>query len=54
MRWPDAMSRGVEVGEIARANIYRADAEAHVAVVEPVEVHQAFQRGFSTVRRHSN
>ena len=35
----------VEIGEVAGAHVHRADAEAHLARVDAVEIHQPLQRG---------
>ncbi len=44
MLGPDALEAVVEVGEVAGLHIDRTDAEARGAGVDPVEVHQPFQR----------
>ncbi len=46
MMWlrADVMGLGIEVGEIAGADVHRADAEPHQARVDAVEIHQPFER----------
>jgi hypothetical protein len=41
---PDACARRVEIDEVAAADIDRADAEAHLAGIDPVEIDQPLQR----------
>src|SRR5947207_1796452 len=39
----DAVRCRVEIGDVAGADVYRADAEAHGAAVDPVEIDQPLQ-----------
>src|SRR6516165_4546885 len=40
----NASTRGVEINKVASAYVHAADAEAHASGVDPVEIHQAFER----------
>ena len=41
---PDVMGLGIEVGEIAGTDVHCADAEAHQARIDAVEIHQPLER----------
>jgi len=44
MLGPDAISRVVEIGEVAGGHVDGADAEPQVAGIDAIEIHQALER----------
>ena len=43
---PDPIGGGIEISKVTAAHVHGTDAKARMAGVDPIEIDQAFERGF--------